>query len=67
MNFEANDVVGVFIVGIFNKLLMFGLRPTARQGGSACSEWLDEAATRRSRLLWRRELFCTFIPAMPRG
>jgi len=28
---------------------------------------LDEAATRRSGLLLRHELFCTFIPLMPRG
>ena len=28
---------------------------------------LDEAATRRSRLLRHHELFCTFIPLMPRG
>ena len=28
---------------------------------------LDEAATRRSRQLLRHELFCTFIPLMPRG
>jgi hypothetical protein len=28
---------------------------------------LDEAATRRNRLLLRHELFCTFIPLMLRG
>ena len=28
---------------------------------------LDEAATRRNRLLLHHELFCTFIPLMPRG
>jgi hypothetical protein len=27
---------------------------------------LDEAATRRKPLLWHHELFCTFIPSIPR-